>query len=267
MSTLEHHQQPRLRYRKVGGGYRREDVEVAFTEVRLTLRQLKTELELLHDRNRDLESELSSARNELDSYRAKERVLSQTVESALRRAAEIEDGAAGRAREIVAQAEERATSIRSEASRRLEDASAHLERLVRLKDHLLHAMRSLAGDLDQGLVLSQRRDPTAGHDPEPSTSGDDGDRPFEVRVELDAGPFADAVALSAFEQALAQLPEVEDVYVRRLDGDRARIEVMLTEPAPLLAAMRAALPYTIRVRSASRTALVVDVIAGPNGPA
>jgi hypothetical protein len=273
MTTPEHYQQPRLRYRKVGGGYRREDVDVALAEVRLTVRQLGGDLESLRDRNRDLEGELSSARNELDSYRAKERVLSQTVESALRRAAEIENGAAGRAREIVAQAEENATRMRSEASRSRDDARAQLDRLLRLRDHLLHAMRSLAGDLDHALAPIQRGDTTAAvgtavpapAEPEqPGTGENDGSRPFEVTVELDAGPFADFVALSAFEQALARQPGVEDVYARRLAGERARIEVTMTEPAPLLAAMRTALPYSIEVRSASRTALILDVAPRPD---
>lgn len=260
MTTPEHYQQPRLRYRKVGGGYRREDVDVALAEVRLTVRQLGGDLESLRDRNRDLEGELSSARNELDSYRAKERVLSQTVESALRRASEIEDGAAGRAREILAEAEESASRIRTEASRSRDDARAQLDRLLRLRDHLLHAMRGLAGDLDQALVPIQSREAVAGVSPAAAPGND---APFEVRVELDAGPFTDVVALSTFEQALARLPKVEDVYVRRLVDDRARIEVTMSEPAPLLAAMRGALPYSIEVRSASRTALVLDVAARP----
>jgi hypothetical protein len=89
------------------------------------------------------------------------------------------------------------------------------------------------------------------------------ERPFGVRVELDAGPFADVVALSSFERALARVPNIEGVDVRRLDGDRAGIEITLSEPAPLLAAMRASLPYSITVRSASRTALVLDVAARP----
>lgn len=84
---------------------------------------------------------------------------------------------------------------------------------------------------------------------------------FETRVELDAGPFTDFAALSAFERALAHLPKVEDVYVRRLADDRALIELTLSEPAPLLTEMRASLPYSIDVRSANRSKLVVNVAA------
>ena len=82
---------------------------------------------------------------------------------------------------------------------------------------------------------------------------------FDTRVELDAGPFSDFAALSAFERALAHMPKVEDVYVRRLAEDRALIELTLAEPAPLLDTMRASLPYSLDVRSANRTKIVVNV--------
>ena len=88
---------------------------------------------------------------------------------------------------------------------------------------------------------------------------------FAERVELDAGPFDDFALLSGFEQALARLPQVEDVYVRRLVDDRAHIDLTLGRPGPLLSAMRASLPYELEVRSATSTALVVDVRARPAG--
>ena len=84
---------------------------------------------------------------------------------------------------------------------------------------------------------------------------------FETRVELDAGPFSDFAALSAFERSLAHLPKVEDVYVRRLADDRALIELTLSEPAPLLQTMKESLPYALDVRSANRSKLVVNVTA------
>jgi hypothetical protein len=84
---------------------------------------------------------------------------------------------------------------------------------------------------------------------------------FETRVELDVGPFADFAALSAFERSLVHLAKVDDVYVRRLADDRALIELTLSESAPLLQTMREMLPYSIDVRSANRTRLVVNVTA------
>ena len=84
---------------------------------------------------------------------------------------------------------------------------------------------------------------------------------FETHVELDAGPFADFASLSAFERALAHLPRVDDVYVRRLADDRALIELTLSEPAALLATMRDSLRYQLDVRSATRSSLVLNVYA------
>ena len=84
---------------------------------------------------------------------------------------------------------------------------------------------------------------------------------FETRVELDAGPFSDVASLSAFERSLSHLPRVEDVYVSRLAGDRAPIELTLSEPSPLLQAMREKLPYSFEVHSASRAKIVLNVVA------
>ncbi len=155
-STQDRYQRPPLRYKRFGGGYRREDVEFALAELRLTLRQLDNDLESLRDRNRELDGELQTARHEIESFRAKEHELSQTMAAALRRAAEIEEGAQGRAREIVGQAEEAAMRIRSEASRRIEDSGAQFNELLRLKDNLLDAMRSVVGDFDQAISRVER---------------------------------------------------------------------------------------------------------------
>ncbi len=95
----------------------------------------------------------------------------------------------------------------------------------------------------------------------PRTAGPHDDQIFEPRVELDAGPFSDFASLSAFERALAQLAMVDDVYVRRLAEDRALIELTLSEPSPLLAAMFESLPYELDVRSANRSKLVLNVHA------
>jgi hypothetical protein len=84
---------------------------------------------------------------------------------------------------------------------------------------------------------------------------------FETQVELDAGPFPDFASLASFERALARLPRIDDVYVRRLADDRALIELTLSEPTDLLSAMRESLAYDLQVRSVSRTKLVVDVFA------
>jgi DivIVA protein len=380
MSTPEKYQRPQLRYRRFGGGYRREDVEFALAELRLTLRQLDNDLESLRDHNRDLEAELQAARREVESFQGKEHELSQMMSAVLRRATEIEEGATGRAREIIAQAEDTAMRIRSEANRGIEESGAQFNELLRLKDDLLDRMRGVVGDFDQAISRVERgeqlfpgllrgapsqsppaadtskaapaAEPWPAQTPEPEPAAEAAPTPlstvtpppappppepaaaqpappvdqtpvpaepapaqeqppapaspaaappsssaagpspplepqpaaappppqapparpvvvpdtepeplFETRVELDAGPFSDFAALSAFERALAHLPKVEDVYVRRLADDRALIELTLSEAAPLLETMRATLPYSIDVRSANRAKLVVNVAA------
>lgn len=278
-----------LRYRRLGGGYRREDVEVALTEIHLTLRRLDNDLQMVRDRNRDLEGELSAARGEIESLRTKERALSQTMISAQNRAAEIEEVANRRAHELVAQADQAALQLRSEATRRLDEASAQLNELLRLKDYLLHAMRSFVRDFDQAVSRVERTGlpsletfapsfaapppppppprsppPPPPPPPEPAAAAEPEIDPergpvFENRVELDVGPFVDPIELSAFERALVRVPKVVDVYVRRLADGRAFIEVTLGEPAQLLQTMRETLPYSLDVRSVNRTRLVVDI--------
>ena len=355
MSIPDGSQRPPLRYRRFGGGYRREDVEFALAEMRLTLRQLDNDLTSLHDRNRELEGELARTRSEIEAFRAKEHELWQTMSIALRRAEEIEEGATARAREIVAQAEEAATRIRSDATSRIEDTRAQFNELLRLKDNLLEEMRRVVGDFDHaisdvgrreqlfpdvmqdaagearpepvqeaaspvepaippvepasrfvpqveqappappapvqpvvsGPVASESvaavppaRDPDSDSDsisipaapPPPVTPLPVAPPPvsppppaaqeepvFEKRLELDAGPFSDFAALSAFERALGHLPEVEEVYVRRLADDRALIELTLNKVGLLLQTMRESLPYALDVRSASRSKIVVNV--------
>jgi F0F1-type ATP synthase membrane subunit b/b' len=268
------YQRPPFRYRRLGGGYRREDVDEAFAELRLTLRQLDVDLADLDGRNRNLEDELSSVRGELDALRAKERELTELIAGALRRASDIEEAADRRGAEIVAQAKEEAMRIRAEATRRIEESGGQFNELFRVKDRLLDAMRRVVADFDHA-ILGERADPPspaapaeAPPEPQPAVwlapvpeprSLPDEEQVFETRVELDAGPFAEFAELSAFERSLVHLPEVEDAHVRRLADQRALIELTLSERAPLLQAMRESLPYSLEVRSADRSRLVVDV--------
>lgn len=167
---------PPLQFRRFGGGYKREDVELVFAEVGLTLRSLELELQTLRERLRELETQLREARLELEGARAK------------------------------------------------------------------------------GLELA-RPGPTQAKERRPPAE----EAPFAGRVELDAGPFEDFDSIAAFEGELARLPNVDDVYVVRIDGERAVIELSLAGSTPLVAEMRERLPYTLRVRAGDDTHLVVDV--------
>jgi hypothetical protein len=205
-----------LRYRRVGGGYRADDVEQTLTGLRRTVRRLESELEELRARAAALEADLAVARVDLETHRTGSPDLAQALEEALRRAAEIEELAHESARQIVAAAEERAASVAA---------------------------------------------PEAGA---PAAEPGPDDWPpqiqvFETRLELDAGPFADSDALSAFERSLAGISCVDDVYVRSLAEGRAAIEVILVEPTRLVPLLRESLPYDLHVRGAAPASLVLDV--------
>lgn len=84
---------------------------------------------------------------------------------------------------------------------------------------------------------------------------------FVGAVVVDAGPFSDITTLQAFEQALARVEGAEDVYVRSFEGDRALIDVRLSNPVPLVHLLRNRLPWPIIAREAGNGRLSVDVVA------
>ncbi len=84
---------------------------------------------------------------------------------------------------------------------------------------------------------------------------------FERVVELDAGPFADFDELTAFELALAAMPGVETVTIRRFFGARAVLEVAAHEPLPLVERLRAALPGGFAVGYEEPAALKITLPA------
>ena len=84
---------------------------------------------------------------------------------------------------------------------------------------------------------------------------------FVGAVLVDAGPFTDITTLQAFERALGRVDGAEDVYVRSFEGDRALIDVRLSNPVPLLHLLRNALPWPIMPREAGGGRLSVDIVA------
>lgn len=316
MSIQVEYARPPLRYRRLGGGYRRGDVEYAFYELELTIKQLHEGLGSLRHDNGRLEQELGASRAEVEAYRKKEEELWATMAEALRQTALIEEMANARAREIIAEAEKTALQIRADARRRVEDSAAQFNELLRRKDGLIGAMRHLVKDFEQAIARVVRGEQLFSADdqpapaptpwpaefelppvepehvpapPAPAAAPVDAAPPaaaapapapppvyepapaaapaapgpdeyvFESRVEIDAGPFRDFSSISAFERSLAQLPGVEDLYVRRLVDDRVLMELKLVRPAPLVATMRQSLPYTLEVRSIGDDSLVIDV--------
>ena len=284
---------PPLRFRRFGGGYKREDVELVLAEVRLMLRSLELELQTLRERSRDLESQLRESRLELDGFRAKGFELARAMTNARARSEEIERDAQTRAAEILAEAEEAAARRHAEIDAEVAARQAELDDVARAREELLASVRGVVRDLDETLErvdqFEAQAEPETEPEPEPEPEldrvpeelppdlppvvafavhgngapatepGPADDSLFAERVELDAGPFADFDSIAAFERELARLPNVDDVYVRRVDGERAVIELTLTSIAPLVAEMREHLPYALSVRGGDDAHLVMDV--------
>lgn len=97
-----------------------------------------------------------------------------------------------------------------------------------------------------------------------STGADDGTS-FVGSVAVDAGPFNDITTLQSFEQALARIEGAEDVYVRSFEGNRALIDVRLSNPVPLVRLLRERLPLPITATDTGEGRLTVDVAADPHG--
>jgi hypothetical protein len=84
---------------------------------------------------------------------------------------------------------------------------------------------------------------------------------FEGAIVIDAGPFTDIAALSAFEQGLARVPGAEDVYVSGFEGNRALVELRLAQPIALVREMRHVVPAPFTITDAAAGRLRLDATA------
>jgi phage shock protein A len=71
-----------LRYRRLGGGYRRQDVEESLQQLLATVGTVQGTIELLRRRTAQLEAELAAARAELEAYHARDAWLEATLRRA-----------------------------------------------------------------------------------------------------------------------------------------------------------------------------------------
>lgn len=100
---------------------------------------------------------------------------------------------------------------------------------------------------------------TASPQPAPPAGDLHESTPFEGAVVVDAGPFTDISGLSAFEQSLARVPGVQDVYVSGFEGTRALVEMRLGQPLALVAEMRPVVPQPFTVAEAGQGRLRIDL--------
>jgi len=269
---------PRLRYRRLLGGYNRDDVNYSLRELEDAVRRLEEQLEDARGRARDAETELRFTQAELAAFRAREAQITDAYAAAERRATELEESAEARSRMIVAQAEEQAARIRGDAHLKIEDTARQLDEILKLKGTLAESVRGVLAEVDQLLGRIERGErtvaepepldaaPTRVSAPAPAAVPESNGLLFERRVEVEVGPFSDFAALSTFERALGRLPSVQDVYVRRFSGEEAAIELTLGEEIDVVARLREALPYQFEVEHADpRTARIRVPAASPLG--
>jgi hypothetical protein len=212
------------------GGYRVADVEVALAELRLTAARLESELHAATRAREAAEVAADDVRRELGiAQRAVGEAQAETT--ALRRTV---DEIADSARRSVAAAQEEAQSLRRQLG----------ERLV-----------ALARELDAGTGATLPA-PAAPAPPPPELVGPE--------LELDAGPFDALADVMTFEQALRDLPDVTDVYLRQFEDRRVRVEVSVSKPVRLVEDIVARLPFSIDVTpdDAGRAVLTLDPAVG-----
>jgi chromosome segregation ATPase len=71
------------------------------------------------------------------------------------------------------------------------------------------------------------------------------DRVVDTTVHVAVAPLLDFISVSLFERALEAIEQVASARVRRLDGERAIVEVELREAGPLLRWVDGALPFDV----------------------
>jgi hypothetical protein len=272
-------EEPVGRLRRGLFGYRRSDVEIELARLRLAIQQLRHGLETGWRRRSELEEELKTVRDELARLRAREDDVVAAV-AAIARRAEEQPAATEPAAVAAADVQTVFAATEAKAAALREDLTRQVNELLGVKDTLVHQLRGVMHDFGEALGRVERGEQLLHHDESllppfelhlptveahasrGSVVGDPEarERVYPETVELDVGPFADFAALSAFERALASLPKVEDVHVRRFTGERALIELASSEPLRLLDHVDGALPYDLEVVEAGDGHVTLTVL-------
>ena len=162
---------------------------------------------------------------------------------------------------------------------RVDELREEIADLVRIRNQLESAARELVAEYDRLVGRLQELQPAAATEavdappvaPAPASAPPAGQptaagaaedaRTFQGALVVDAGPFTDITTLTAFEQALAGVPDAKEVHVRGFEASRALVNIRLVRPVALVAWLRERLPLSIAVREATVGRLVLDVAA------
>jgi cell division septum initiation protein DivIVA len=252
----------RLLRRSLFGGYRRADVEQLVASLQSQLERLRHPLDRVWVDRERLTQEVAKLQAEREHLRVQ---IALQQDAARAAADELEANARARSARLLAEAEEEGARIRREAVQRVAQATAAVEDVLAVREQLLGELRGIMTAYGGLLGDAESGRPVVGVAPAeyapPRAVPDDGaaGEMFGRRVEVDAGPFADFSELHAFERALADLPNVDDVHVRRFTQDRADIELTLAVETALVHDLTSRLPYRMDVDVSGENRLAVQV--------
>ena len=257
-------------------GYNAADVEVILAQFSLRVSQLWNELQATKERLDEADRERRELTRLLEESHRRELELAGTAGQAQALRSQAEADGRRHAQEIVDAAHLDAARVRSEAALEAEQARSQVGELLRLRETLASTMRAFTREFDAVMSGGER---VAAPAPSPSAAAPPLAAPvplpaervvaplpptasvFDRNVEIEAGPFTDFASLSAFERELGVLPNVENVYIRRFEGDRATIEVTLDEPSPLLDELTRRLPYRLSIDHAAQDRIALRLSA------
>jgi cell division septum initiation protein DivIVA len=270
-------------------GYRASDVHLVAAYWRAAMDRLESEIKHAAERATDLEVELRILRTRLEEYVRRETEVKKALADVEARALDLEADAKARAREVVREAEEHAARLRGEALQRLTQTGEELERLLAARESFVTSIRAALDRIEPALrgvetaapapqeASAPPEEPEPAAAPEPSDQdeatpladdlrrraleGDERERVYEGRVELDVGPFDDFGELSSFARSIRRIPGVVDVDVGAFADGRASLGITLGVPVVLGRALAETVPAAFAVDSAGERSLAITLAA------
>jgi DivIVA domain-containing protein len=228
------------RFRRVFGGYDRDQVDAALEARDERLERLEREAKLLAER-------LSEKERKLHEALAGDGGLGEASPGAI-------GALSRRLEEIHGQARRQATRIRMKALQDAVQMSDRVTELARLRDELGIRVQELAEIA--GIRPGDEERPALGTEPALAATGEG---IYAGDVELEVGPLGDFSQLARFEDAAASIEGASGITVRRFSGGRATLALHLSRPVELLRELERRAPFQFRVRDARGDAVVLEV--------
>jgi hypothetical protein len=225
------------RFRRVKDGYDPAEVDALIAEREARMVRLEAEAQEMARRVIETEERMQTLLHERDE------------------AAADTTGPIAKLEEVYGQARRQATRIRMKA---LEDAVQIADRvteLSKMRDDLGSRVSEVAEKA--GISFGDEKRPPVGMAPV-------GARPLDGiyvgPVRIDFGPLADFAQLTAFEDAVREIPAARNISVQRFSGGRATLAMSLEAPTELLSELKERAPFDLRQREANGEGLVLDVV-------